>query len=537
MEEQTAQPKNSIRWLPIYSIFSALVLFLLVIIVATHLLSPKTQIKGADYIEGLSKDEVKIGIIAPISGRYPNIPFDVDSFALNSGVFEGLTIIRQGRLQSGLAESWTNPDKLTWRIKLRDTKFQSGDKLKASDVAYTIEEAKKNTSWVSNFTASRVDQTNVIDDRTIELKTKNPDPTLLYWLAYMLVLSQDQVKKDGLDKAVGTGPYTIASISDKEAVLEADQTYWGGQPKVKKIVYRAYGDAEKAAQALLDGETDITFLFNGSQNSKFKDKDFRIVASPFSDVDGLGFDTNREKAVYVNTDKNPFKDLRVRKAILLTLDVNELLKASQEEGTALTQFSSPALVGFNTSLTRPKVDREQAKKLLAEAGFPAGFTVTLDVRDTRGAFPEEVKKQLATIGINVTINKYSSIGKLIKRIITDSSFYDIGYVPDTLDSLDLLNSFFHTADDKGNGFNNLSSYQDKDLDALLDQAAKVFDAGERAKLTANINKEVMAKLPIVPLVTRVGFFVVRNNVAFKPAPFDYIFGVELSGREKSTAVK
>jgi len=522
-------------------LYLAIVLIAAVIVgvlAVLRLNTTSTTTQGADYIEGLPKDEVTIGILSEVSGRYPKVPFDVDSFAMNNNVFEGLTVLRNGKLQSALGESWTNPDNLTWRVRLRrGVKFHSGNAFTANDVKYTIEEAKKkeNKDWMSSFMAPRVDSVEVIDEWTVELKTKNPDPTLLYWLAYVFILSEDQVKKDGLEKAVGTGPYKLVSVNEKEFVLEANNSYWAGVPKVKNLVYKAFKDEQAVSQGLETGEADISVFYTKTYNEPLKNKGFQITSSRSGNVSYLGFDVNNKKTKYVTADKNPFQDVRVRKAIILALDVKEILKGADIEGEALTQIGTPELIGFSTQLRRPDQNITEAKKLLAEAGFPDGFTVTLDVFESAKLVGEQIVEQLAEIGIKVNLNTISDFNKFVNKLYAgDFSLYYFGYFPDTLDSIDLLNTLVHTPDKKGNGSANFSSYSNSELDSILDKASTTFDVKERAKVTMQAHEETMNQLPLMPTYTRVGFFAVRNDIAFKPTPFTYVFGFELSGRQKAT---
>ncbi|MDP2720599.1 MAG: ABC transporter substrate-binding protein [bacterium] len=525
MDQLPAQKKSFFRRELIYLLIVLIAATILGVLVILRLNPQATKLQGADYIEGLPRDKVTVGILEIIVGLYPNVTFDVDSIAINSNMFEGLTMIRGGRLQPALAESWTNPDDLTWKIKLRSgVKFHSGNPLKASDVKYTIEEAKKHPDWfdgIASSIASKVDSVKVIDDQTVELKTKKPDPTLLHWMIYLFISSEDQVKKDGLEKAVGTGPYKLVSIDKKEAVLKANDAYWGGPPKVKNLVYKAYKDARAIADGFEKGEVDVSLFLENAYNEELKNKGFSVIPTKSGDISFLGF----------NTKMAPFTDIRVRKAILLALDVNKILKGSDRDGQPATQFATADLTGFNKELTRPKTDKEAAKRLLSEAGFANGFTVTLNVPDIAVKEGEQIKTELATIGINVKLNPLAF--EEFFAALPSVSFYRLAYVPDTLDSTDLLNSFVHspTAD---KGSLNFSGYSNPKLDELLDKASITFNTNERAKIIEQAHKEVMDQLPIVPLVERITFFILREDVSFKPAPFGYIFGFELSGRQKAS---
>ncbi|MEX0622105.1 MAG: ABC transporter substrate-binding protein [Candidatus Woykebacteria bacterium] len=537
MEEQLpSQKKSFFRRESLYLVVVLIAAIIVGVLVIFRLNTTSTTTQSADYVENLPKDQVTVGVLGTISGLYPTVPFDVDSTSINSNMFEGLTQIRNGRLEPALAESWTNPDNLTWRIKLRsDAKFHNGEALEASDVKYTIEEAKKHEDWrdgVLNSIAARIDRVEVVDEATVQLQTKTPDATLLYWLVFLFILSEDQIKKDGLDKAVGTGPYKLVSINEKQITLQANNDYWAGAPKVKKLVYKTFEDDEALAGGLESGEVDLALLFVTTHNSRLEKKGFRIVSVRSGDITFFGFDINSKKAAHVNTETNPFASLDVRKAILLAIDINKALEATNVEGKPVSQFAVPELIGYNRSLKRPVTNITEAKNLLVKAGFPDGFKVTLDIDEPSKRLGEEVKKQLAQINIEVELNTYTDFQSYFERLTTDSSFFALAYAPDTLDSVDLLESFFHT-----DGFNNLKGFSDKDIDSLLEKALSTFNTAERAKLTQEIHKAVMEKLPSIPFYTRVDHYVIKDDVAFKPAPpFSFLSGYEISGRQKATEV-
>ena len=516
-------------------IYFAIVLVVAIIIgvFVTLRLNNTTPTQSADYIEGLPKDEVRVGVVAEMK-RYPLMNFEQESVQVSANIFEGLTILRNGRVVPGLAESWTNPDPLTWKITLRSgVKFHFGDYLTASDVKYTIEEAKKNESWVANPMASRVESVSVVNDTMVELKTKEPDPTLLHWLVYLGILSQEQVKKDGIKNAVGTGPYKIDSFEKNKVALTANDNYWAGQPKVRGLTYTKYKDDEALKQALEAGEADVAPIKKATYTEGLKEKGFQVVTSRLTDVNFLYYDVASEETKYVQGGKNPFKNVKVRKAILVALDIPSVIKNGEGAGEVLTQFAVPELIGYNTDLPKPKQNLQEAKGLLAEAGYKDGFTVTLDVPIPQEATADEIKKQLADVGIKVKVNAMESEDDYFDKLFSsDFSFLLLSYTADTLDSTDLLNVFFHTPSES-KGSLNLTNFSDRAIDKLLDEATITFNAKDRAEIVNKAHEKIMEQLPILPLYTRLGYFAFRDDVAFKPAPFGFIFGIEISGRQKA----
>lgn len=538
MEPQTAQKK---------SIFKNPVTYILIVVVALALIGgylllqtfiKETETQGSEYREGLEKDRVTIATL-DFGLRFPKTPWTTDALAFTSNVYEGLSTLRKGRVEPALAESWTNPDNLTWRMVLRKgVKFHSGHFLKASDVVYTVDLIKKESAETGDlgyYTAVRIDSVKVIDDSTVELKTVNPDPTLIYWLAQLPILSEEQIKADGLENSVGTGPYTIKELSAEGATLGVNEGYWGPSAKVKTLVYQIFKDDDAARKALDENKVDVAYFLEKKYVDGLNLSSYQVLTAPFSDVAILGFDTSSEKVKDVSTSKNPFKDIRVRKAIYLTLDIPTLLVQSGRSGSPLTQLATADLLGFNPELKRAKVNIEEAKKLMKEAGLESGFEATLLADEAAGAYTTEIKRQLAVLNINVKVDGVPTADLYERTLKGGISFYAISWLPDTLDSTDLLMGFVHTPDqDKGFGGLNPNNFSDKDIDNLLDRASSEFRIEERAKLIRMVHEEVMEKLPFVPTITRQGYFVIREDIAFKPAPFGYIFGIELSGRQKIT---
>lgn len=540
MDQLPAQKNSFFRREFIYLLVVLIAAVILGILVILRLNPQPETLRGADYIKGLAKDQVTIGMLGELQKIYPLSAFDTDSQQINNNIFEGLTVLRYGRMEPALAESWTNPDQLTWRIKLRKgVKFHSGHTLKASDIKYTFEEAKKDAAkktptWMASYIALRIDSINVIDENTVELKTAAPDPTLLQWLMTLYIVSEEQVKRDGIDKAVGTGPYKLVNHDPEKRIinLEANEDYWGGAPKVKKLTYRQYDDDEQMVGAIEKGETDLGATINKQQAERLRAKGFQVITSGLSDVSYLAVDVNNDKSKYVDVEKNPLKDVRVRRAIWLALDIPTLLKNANLEGEELSQFSNKDLIGYNSSLKKPARNLERAKSLLTEVGYPNGFKVTVETPFPRKAVVEEIKRQLAQIGITVELNVHEEQATFFGKLESgDFSAFSLGYTPDTLDSTDLLNSFVRTPT-QGKGESNFVKYSSQELDSLLDKASTTFSTKERTEIIQEAHKKFVDQLPFIPLYTRNGFFIIKDDIAFKPAPFGFIFGFELSGRQK-----
>lgn len=495
------------------------------------------DISTAEYETGLSKDQVAIQLVNDEEiERYPILDLNVAGLNVYLNTFEGLTVYRGAMLEPGLAESWTNPDPLTWHFKLRrGVKFQSGDEFTAQDVKYTIEQAKaserEERAWFSQFMAARIDSVKVIDDYMVELKTQEPDATLLNWLVYVGMVSKDQVTRDGLSNAVGTGPYKIKKIAKREAQLEAYQEYWDGVPKVKNVVYKVVPDSKAALQSLKSGEFDIIWQSKPVSNDLLSNR-FYTTMHNTSGIVYITLDTNSVKTKYVTSEKNPFRDNRVRKAMLRGLDIPSLTSDAGISADPVTQFVTKDLIGYNPQLKSSIRDIAEAKRLLAEAGYPNGFTVTFitDNQPDHVNVVTAITKQFAEIGITVK-PKVLDAGEYVSSILSgDFSMLLSYYYPDTRDSLDLIDTLFHTPNGS-HGIVNISSYSNSELDAVLDSAISTFNIQKRSLITGDAHRIIMDELPAIPLYTENFQIIARDDISYKFSLTILLLGYDLSGRQ------
>ncbi len=528
----------------LFYLFIFVILVIAAFFVWTKVISPEmtkkqTDSEALDYESGFPLDHVSIQL--PYDDdiqRYPLANFTASNVNVYLNIFEGLTIYRGTNLESGLAESWTNPDPFTWRFKLRrGVKFHLGDLLTTKDVKYTIEQAKSSTNtsvpWTTQLIAARIDSAKVIDDYNIELKTKTPDATLLSHLVWMGIVSQEQVKRDGLEKAVGTGPYKLVKLASREAMLQANNEYWGGEPKVKNLAYKAVFKNEEAKKLLENGELDITTLNSGNNN------DLKLKGYTFSNfrTGGLNYfllDLNSTKSKYITgTEKNPFKDIRVRKAMQLALNVPSLIRDAGLNAEPVNQYATPDLIGYDPQLNSPKPNLTQAKQLMTEAGYQDGFTVILD-NDQQAEHVrtvEQVKKQLAKINIIIKVNTPNTDEFYRKFYSGDFSMMYMSIYPDSIDSLDLINTIFHSPMGS-NGQYNVSNYYNKNVDAIIDQAKATFNLGKRVELTRQAHALIMEDIPSVLLYTETYQIFSRDNIAYKPSITAIMLGFDISGKQR-----
>ncbi|MHC2303940.1 ABC-type transport system substrate-binding protein [Bradyrhizobium elkanii] len=225
----------------------------------------------------------------------------------------------------------------------------------------------------------------------------------------------------------------------------------------------------------------------------------------------IGMDTARDELLYSNIKgKNPFKDIRVREAFYKTIDV-DLIKTRVMRGmsTPSTLMIAPELYPLSKEFTRPKLDPDGAKKLLADAGYPNGFEVTMDCPNDRyvndAAICQAVVGMLARIGVKVNLlaqPKAQYFAKVLKPGGYQTSFFMLGWTPATSDSHNVLHDILGCRDDPKDatrGEANLGGYCNKDVDALTDKVLIEGDTAKRDQLIKQAYDIVIKDYGYIPL--------------------------------------
>lgn len=482
-------------------------------------------------VTGLDRESVVIADRLAYSGVFPNSTQDFAEVVFNNNIFDGLGRIINGQVKPALAKSWTNPDKTTWRLSLRKgVKFHNGDSFTASDVKFSIDEALKN-DWPNSFNLSTVKSVTVVDDFTVDIKTASPDPVLLNRLVFAFIVSEKQFKDRGENPAVGTGPYKYVSLTKDRAVLEANQDYYLGVPKVNKIIYKFFPEDttdKELVESLQKGEFDLVKLGDAKLANGLKAQyQVESLADPF--ITFFWPDNSRDKSPYIDKSPNPLKNKLVRQAVYKAIDVNELIKEASLSAVPASQFVTDAIFGYNPNIARPLPNVSEAKKLMDQAGFGDGFGLTVDVFTGREKEAKALSKQLGKINIKVKIR--TSGDEFFDRLFSaDLSSFIIDYGAETFDSGEIFTNVLHTPNNQFGG-DNFTSYSNSDLDQMSEEVASIFDPKARSAKLQEVMSKAMEDLPLIPLYSKEFFYVFKNNIDWTPTAFGAIYGNEISGRQ------
>jgi len=361
-----------------------------------------------------AEDVLMLAMVADITTLDPQKANDIYSANVMKQIYNNLVKMnKEMEVVGDLAESWENPDSITWIFNLnKGVKFHNGEEFTASDVKFTIErlldpETISPAAWL----LGAVSEVNVVDKYTIELKTKEPFAPLLSNLArYELsILNEKAVKAKGKDYAkfpVGTGPFVFEEhhYGDK-VILSKFDDYFEGPAGVDKIIYRAIPEDATRVLELESGGLDIMYNLPPQELSRLSNNDsIKIIEVLGQSTLYMGF----------NAQIKPFDNKKVRQALNYAVNKEAIVEAVFF-GMGSPSFGpiSPSIWGFDKSLPYAyPYNPEKAKKLLAEAGYPDGFECIIwtDPRTERKSISELVQAFLAQVGVkaNIEIMEWSS---------------------------------------------------------------------------------------------------------------------------------
>jgi peptide/nickel transport system substrate-binding protein len=424
-------------------------------------------------------------------------------------VYEGL-IARDKDLKifPALAESWEMPEPTRWRFHLRrGVKFQNGDPFTAEDVVFSADRVRAPTSNLQTRIPLGAKVVK-IDDYTVDFVLASPNPILpSQWESWYIMDKKWCEENNAVAPtpvsatspgfsslhANGTGPFSVESHQPGvKTVFKANPNWWRKpEHNLKEIIFTPIASEATRVAALLSGEVDVIepvpiqdiARVNASANAT-------VLTGPDLRTIFLGMDQVRDELLNSNVKgKNPFKDVRVREAFYKAIDI-DLIKSRVMRGLSVPAavMVAPQLFKLAGDFTRPKFDPEGAKKLLTEAGYPDGFELTMDCPNDRyindAAICQAVVGMLARIGVKVNLltqPKAQYFAKVLQPGGFKTSFYMLGWTPNTLDSQNVLYDIMGCRDDPKSprGEANLGGYCNKKMDEVADKVLVETDTAKR----------------------------------------------------------
>jgi len=469
---------------------------------------------------------------------------------VNGQIYERLTN-RNAKLAlvPGLAAEWTQTGPLTWRFKLRPgVKFHDGTPLTADDVVFSVNRAKEPTSLIAQY-ANAVGTPKRVDDLTVDFQLTTFNPVFLQHIDQLWIMSRKWCEAHRVLKpldfknkeesfaalnANGTGPFMLASRQPGvKTVFKRNPNWWNKfEGNVQEVIYTPIASDPTRLAALISGEIDFVLDPAPRDIARLRNMaGIKIIDGPENRLVFIGMDQARDKLLYGNVpgDKNPFKDVRVRRALYQAIDI-EALKSKLMAGlsvptggltpSSIASFDDPALQ------TRLPHDLAAAKKLMAEAGYGDGFEVTLDCPNNRYINDEEICTALASmwaqLKIKVRVNAMPRVLYFPKLEKYDTSLYMYGWGGSVTDAESILTPLYRTRGDKGVGNYNFGGFRNDKADALAAQSSIEPDAKKREAQIRGALAELREQVNIIPLHRQVIPWAARNNVTAVHRPDNWL---------------
>ncbi|CAN5683876.1 ABC transporter substrate-binding protein [soil metagenome] len=445
--------------------------------------------------------------------------------SVNENVYEPLvTRDRNYKLSPALATSWKQTSPTVWRFELRKgVQFHDGTPFTADDVIFSYERAKSDGSDMKSY-VGQVKEIKKVNDWAVDIVTTAPFPILPELFVHWDIMSKKWCetnqatkpvdRRKGIENAAsfranGTGPYRVRERQPNvRTTFVRNGSYWGKiEGNVDEVIFNVIGNDATRVSALISGEIDVMEPVPVQDVERLKgDSKLKVLQGPELRVIFLGMDQKRDELLFSNVKgKNPFKDKRVRQAFYQAIDI-EGIKRTVMRGasTPIAEMFPPQVNGFAPDLNkRLPYDVEASKKLLAEAGYPNGFEVSMNCPNDRyvndGAICQAVAANLARANIKIKLEvetKGTYFPKILRR---DTSFYMLGWTASTVDAHNVLYPIMSTPGDGGRGQFNLGAYSNKQVDELTDKIASETDAKKRNEMiheAIKIHQDDIGHIPL-----------------------------------------
>lgn len=452
--------------------------------------------------------------------------FIVDWSSAANNIFDGLTSRGADmKLKPGLATSWEFLDNNSRiRFKLRENvKFHNGEPFNAEAVKFTFDrllgpEGKKGPQQ-SNYTS--IDHVEVIDANTVDFVMKQADPVLITKLAGYgaMIVPPKYIQEKGDDyfntHPVGTGPFKFVSYEPKVSLtLESFPEHWGGAPKVDKLVFRMIAEANTQIAELQAGRIDIATLIPfGLAPTVEKDPKLSLISITGPTV----------VALRLNTQNGITKDVNVRKALIMGIDRDAIIKAVLlGHAKPIASFQADLSFGYDPSLKPLPFDLAKAKQMLQQAGVQPGAPVKIDFRGNDATFREVAQAAagfLQALGLKASLQPYETpvlLNDIIPNGKTDEAWHNAwgGWTFDYDNTAYLM---YHSGE-KWNPYD-----KDPKLDALLEKQRSIYDVKEREKVLQEIARYVADQALEIPLYNQNTIYGVNKRLKNFEPPADRRF--------------
>jgi peptide/nickel transport system substrate-binding protein len=474
----------------------------------------------------------------PVTSLDPHFHNQAPNNAMGDVIFDALVQTDEKvRLRPGLAESWRAISDSVWEFKLRpNVTFHNGKPFTADDVAFSIARVPQVVNSPGSFSGfvRAIQRVEVVDPLTVRMHMGGPYPLLPTDLFSVRMLNRETHQGAATEDfnagraAIGTGPYRLRSYRPGERVeVERNDSWWGPRQPWQNVTIRFISSDPARTAALLSGDVDFIDQVPTSDVEKLR-RDTRVQISEVTGlrVIFLALDRSREGATPFVTDAdgkplaaNPLNDRRVREALSIAID-RPSIASRVMEGMAVPsgQFLPEGSFGHVPGLAAPRPDAARARALLAEAGFPRGFRITLHgpndryVNDAR--IIQAVGQMWTRIGVQTSVEAMpwsTYVGRASKQ---DFSAFLWGWGSNSGEASNPLRALTATYDaTRGWGSSNRARYSNPEHDRLFAESLRTLDDPKREALFQQATRVAMEDIGIIPLHIQKNVWAMRRGLA------------------------
>jgi peptide/nickel transport system substrate-binding protein len=494
---------------------------------------------------------LRIAVEADITSTDPHYHNLAPNKAVAAHFFDSLILQdEQQRLVPGLAVSWRAVDDTTWEFKLREgVTWHDGSPFTADDVAFTIARAPSVPNSPSSFGLyiRQITETTVVDPHTIRFRTRSVFPLMPVYLSTFGTISRKHGEGAGTadynsGKAmVGTGPYRFTSWTQGDRiVMERSPAYWGGAQPWATVTTRFMRSPASRVAALLSGDVDLIDALPTSDIVRVERDPRTQVSRTVSNRNMYVFVDHLERQSPFVTDRqgqplqrNPFRDLRVRQAVNIAVNREAIVSRVMDGAAEATgQLMPRGWIGWTPTLPPPPYDPEGARRLLAEAGFPDGFNLTIHCSNNRYVNDERIcqalGQMLTRVGVQTTVQALPFAPWITAASRQEYSMLFGGWGIDTAEPSSPLGSLLATYDRAtGQGASNRSRYSNPEVDRLVAQGLATLDDEQRRQIFIRATEIAMRDVGFVPMHHQVNLWGVRRGLTHTARADEWTLGMSV----------
>lgn len=474
------------------------------------------------YAQGVPTDTVRIASLTGFgSTMFPNSAWSWGTATLAPLMYDALTQVEEGgRIVPALATSWTLENENTWVFDLRrGLRFSNGEPFTSEAVVSAVEflQTQEGRTLLTSGQVTNITRVETRGDYTVALHTATPDALLPARMRVIYMLPPKhfaEVGRAGFMLAPhGTGPFMVESLGEARSEFVANPYAWR-PPKLPKLSWLKLPDGISRVQAILSEAADIAFNVGAGAEQSVKPAGARVDAVYTAGVDAMPFITTRQ---------SPVQDRRVRLAVNYAVNKARMAATILEGGTQpATQFAPPGVFGYDPDLPVPYPhDPARARALLAEAGYPDGVDLTIELylgSTEKSSVIQQVVSDLAEVGIRLKV-AISTVYDIQQRGLQggrwEGDMMSLPYIGfPTFDALAVFNvhsCLWHAP-----------FHCDPGIVERVLEARATFDADARLLKTRAIHRSLIEDPAALLLFDSVRYFVVGKRVKDYRAPFGII---------------